>query len=427
MDYSVKVENISKAYKMYAKPTDRVLEALRLTRKQLFTEFWAVNDVSFALQPGEILGIMGRNGSGKSTLLKMITGVLTPTGGNVDVKGKVASLLELGAGFNLEYSGMENIYFYGTLMGMTSAQMDDRVDEITGFAEIGDFIHQPVKTYSSGMFSRLAFSCAVNVDPDVLIVDEILSVGDIRFQAKCFNKFKDFKRHGVTIIYVGHDIGTMRTFCDRCMWMNNGRVVEQGDPAYISSKYTEFMYMGDDSDFSEYKQDDPQEEGVEPLVKESYDQARDNRQPIAHWGSHTGIVSNIQLLDSEGDDANTLRPWDEVTIAFDYNAPDTDAEYLSLAFSIKNKEGMDFVVRTTHDQEINLAGKPSGHVEFKLRTLLNGGDYYLVIAVENRQNAAISYYEYIEGAKYFKVVNTDEVFGLYLPDVEISVEGNINA
>lgn len=149
---------------------------------------------------------MGRNGAGKSTLLKVITGVLTPTSGEVRVDGKISSLLELGAGFNPEYTGIENIYFYGTVMGMSKKEMDARVDDILKFAEIGDYVLQPVKTYSSGMFARLAFSCAINVEPDILIVDEILSVGDMRFQAKCFNKFKEFKKQGVTILYVGHDV-----------------------------------------------------------------------------------------------------------------------------------------------------------------------------------------------------------------------------
>lgn len=439
MEYAVKVENLSKAYKMYSKSTDRVLEALRLTKKQLYTEFWAVNGISFTLEKGEILGIMGRNGSGKSTLLKMITGVLTPSGGSVEVDGKVASLLELGAGFNLEYSGMENIYFYGTLMGMTSAQMDARVQDIINFAEIGDFVYQPVKTYSSGMFARLAFSCAVNVEPEVLIVDEILSVGDIRFQAKCFNKFKEFKRQGVTILYVGHDIATMRTFCDTCIWMNNGRIMDQGDPAYISSKYTEFMYTDDDSDFTEYKQggkgaeeadssghseaDERGDAPPTPQPAESYEQARDSRQPIAHWGSRKGMIKNISLT-GPGGEASHFAPRDELLISFDYDATGTDAADLSLAFSIKNNEGLDYIVRTTHDEGLDLSQKPRGRVSFRLRTLLNGGEYYLVVAAENRKNAVINYYEYIEGARYFKVVNTGDIFGLYLPDVQISAEGN---
>ena len=186
------VKNLSKTFDMYNSPMDKLKEALSPRGKIRHTEFHALTDLSFNVKKGEILGIMGRNGAGKSTLLKIITGILEPTSGSVEVSGRISSLLELGTGFNMEYTGIENIYFYGTLMGFTKKQMDKKLDDIIKFAEIGDYIDQVVKTYSSGMFARLAFSCAINVEPEILIVDEILSVGDMRFQAKCFNKFKEF-------------------------------------------------------------------------------------------------------------------------------------------------------------------------------------------------------------------------------------------
>jgi len=225
------INSVSKIYKMYNSPTDRLREAFSVSRKSYHSDFCALSNINFDVGQGEIVGIMGRNGAGKSTLLKIITGILSPTYGSVSVSGRISSLLELGAGFNVEYTGLENIFFYGTIMGLSRYEIQQKLQEIIEFAEIGDYIHQPVKTYSSGMFARLAFSCAINVEPEVLIVDEILSVGDIRFQAKCFNKFKEFKQKGVTILYVGHDISTMRTFCDRCIWLNNGRVVDIGEPS----------------------------------------------------------------------------------------------------------------------------------------------------------------------------------------------------
>ena len=246
------VENITKVYNMYNTPKDRLIEAF-LPKKKLHTEFYALKNVSFDVAEGEIIGIMGRNGAGKSTLLKIITGVLQPTSGKVTVSGRISSLLELGAGFNYEYTGLENIYFYGTIMGLTKQEIASRVDAIIAFAEIGDYIYQPVKTYSSGMFARLAFSCAINVDPEILIVDEILSVGDLRFQSKCFKKFKEFQQKGVTVLYVGHDIATMRSFCDRCIWLNHGEIVDSGDPAYISAQYMEFMFLDNISNFTTYK------------------------------------------------------------------------------------------------------------------------------------------------------------------------------
>ena len=249
----ISVNNISKVFKMYNTPMDKLKEAFSVSGKCRHTDFYAITDLSFDVYEGEILGIMGRNGSGKSTLLKMITGIFEPTTGDIDVSGRISSLLELGTGFNMEYTGIENIFFYGTLMGMSKEVMQSRVQSIIDFAEIGDYVYQPVKTYSSGMFARLAFSCAINVEPEILIVDEILSVGDMRFQAKCFNKFKEFKESGVTILYVGHDVGMMRTFCDKALWINNGKMVDIGDPTYISAKYTEFMYLEDINEFTSYK------------------------------------------------------------------------------------------------------------------------------------------------------------------------------
>lgn len=196
---------------------------------------------------------MGRNGAGKSTLLKIITGILEPTSGSVEVSGRISSLLELGTGFNMEYTGIENIYFYGTLMGFTKKQMDKKLDDIIKFAEIGDYIDQVVKTYSSGMFARLAFSCAINVEPEILIVDEILSVGDMSSRQNVLINLKNLKNKAVTILYVGHDVGMMRTFCDRCMWINNGKLVAEGDPTFITAQFTEFMYLDDTSDFTLYQ------------------------------------------------------------------------------------------------------------------------------------------------------------------------------
>jgi lipopolysaccharide transport system ATP-binding protein len=412
---------------MYDKPSDRLKESLGLTREILHRDFFALANVSFSVKPGEILGIMGRNGSGKSTLLKIITGVLTPTYGVVSVEGKISSLLELGIGFNSEYTGIENIYFYGTLMGMSNAQMDMKIEEILSFAEIGDYIHQPVKTYSSGMFARLAFSCAVNVEPEVLLVDEILSVGDIRFQAKCFKKFKHFKDQGVTIIYVGHDIGTMRTFCDTCMWLNNGKVVDIGEPVYISSKYTEFMYLDEQETFTESilmeketVKSVTEEVSTEPIKE--FAQAKANKEPLAHWGSAVGAITNIRLTGSDGAEIDYFAPKDTLAVSFEVpQNKELDYDHLSAAFSIKNREGVDLIVRTTFDEDIKITESKVIKFKFVLQSRLNTGEYYLVVALENRRDNVISYYEYIEGAAYFKVFCEREIYGVFLPDVEVRV------
>lgn len=199
-EVAIRVDDVSKLYKLYDKPSDRLKESLGLTRKKLYKEHYALHNVSFDVKRGETVGIIGTNGSGKSTILKIITGVLNPSGGHVEIDGRISALLELGAGFNMEYTGIENIYLNGTMIGFSREEIDAKMQDILDFADIGDFVHQPVKTYSSGMFVRLAFAVAINIDPEILIVDEALSVGDVFFQAKCYKKFEDFKKMGKTIL-----------------------------------------------------------------------------------------------------------------------------------------------------------------------------------------------------------------------------------
>ena len=227
---AIAVEHVCKVYKLYDKPTDRLKEALRLTRKQKYHEAHALSDVSFAVRQGECVGIIGTNGSGKSTILKIITGVLNPTSGNVTVNGRISALLELGAGFNMEYTGIENIYLNGTMNGFSEEEIRTRMQDILDFADIGDYVYQPVKTYSSGMFVRLAFSVAINIDPEILIVDEALSVGDVFFQAKCYHKFDEFKKMGKTIMIVSHDLSSIAKYCDRVILLNQGVKLGEGSP-----------------------------------------------------------------------------------------------------------------------------------------------------------------------------------------------------
>lgn len=236
-DWAIKIEHLSKVYKIFDKPTDRVKEALNPFRKRYSRDFYALNDVSLTIKKGETVGIIGKNGAGKSTILKIITGVLTPTSGSVQVNGRIASLLELGAGFNPEMTGIENIYMNGTIMGYTKEEMDDRLQDIVDFADIGEFIHQPVKMYSSGMFARLAFAVNVNVTPDILIVDEALSVGDVFFQNKCFKRMDALKKSGVTVLFVSHDMGSIRQLCDKCLWLENGGMRQYGNVEEIAAAY----------------------------------------------------------------------------------------------------------------------------------------------------------------------------------------------
>ena len=234
---AIDVRDVVKVYKLYDKPSDRIKEAFGLGRKQRAKLHYALSGVSMNIYRGETVGIIGTNGSGKSTILKIITGVLTPTSGEVKVNGRISALLELGAGFNMEYNGIENVYLNGTMMGFSEKEIDERLPDILEFADIGDYVYQPVKTYSSGMLVRLAFAVAINIDPEILIVDEALSVGDVFFQAKCYHKFEEFKKLGKTIVFVSHDLGSISKYCDRVFLLNHGKLLGEGGPKEMIDTY----------------------------------------------------------------------------------------------------------------------------------------------------------------------------------------------
>ena len=234
-ELAISLKNISKSYKRYARPVDRLKEIL-LSEKSRADTFWALRDINLVIPQGQTIGIVGQNGSGKSTLLQIIAGTLTPTVGEVQVNGRVGALLELGSGFNPEFTGRQNVFFYGRLLGLSQKEIAQRFDEIASFAEIGDFIDQPVKTYSSGMFVRLAFSVVTQVSADILIIDEALSVGDMYFQKKCIERMKSLKQQ-TSILYVSHSIASVRNFCDRAIWIKNGQVEKDGECSFVCEAY----------------------------------------------------------------------------------------------------------------------------------------------------------------------------------------------
>ena len=238
---AIQVKNLEKAYKLYNKSSDRLKETLGLGRKKRHTEHYALKGVDLTIHQGETVGIIGTNGSGKSTILKIITGVLNPTGGEVTVNGRISALLELGAGFNMEYNGIENIYLNGTMIGFSEKEIGEKMNDILEFADIGEYVYQPVKTYSSGMFVRLAFAVAINIEPEILIVDEALSVGDVFFQAKCYHKFEEFKSMGKTIVFVSHDLSSISKYCDRVVLLNQGVKLGEGEPKEMIDAYKQVL------------------------------------------------------------------------------------------------------------------------------------------------------------------------------------------
>lgn len=313
----IEVKNLSKVYNLYNKPIDRLKEALDFRKKQYHTKLYALNNISFNVEKGENIGIIGTNGSGKSTLLKILTGVVTATEGEVKVNGKVAALLELGAGFNHEYTGIENIYLNGTMMGFTKEEMDEKIPEIIEFANIGEFINQPVKTYSSGMFSRLAFAVAINVEPDILIVDEALAVGDTRFQIKCMHHMQKMIEGGTTILFVSHDINSVRRFCSKALWLNKGDVMMYGESNTVADAYLDFLKLGE---FSLEKDDNSKKEDHIEL-------------PEFVPGKNIADIVGFYIYNSQGEIVDEIEYDEEITIEVIYDVYDEkiDAPVLGIA------------------------------------------------------------------------------------------------
>jgi lipopolysaccharide transport system ATP-binding protein len=297
-EYAIEVNGLSKCYQIYDKPSDRLKQMLVRGRKQYYKEFWALKDVSFKIKKGETVGIIGRNGSGKSTLLQMICGTLNPTGGEVKVKGRVAALLELGAGFNPEFSGVENVYMAASLYGLSKAEIAERFHAIAAFADIGDHIIQPVKTYSSGMYVRLAFAVIAHVDADILVVDEALAVGDAVFTQKCMRFIRKFKESG-TLLFVSHDMGSVLNLCEFAVWLHSGQVQQIGEAKDISENYLQYTLQevyGTEAQLQEIEKPtkkDPKNQTEEEGAIETEARHTANATPLLDYQAEAQVLSNL--------------------------------------------------------------------------------------------------------------------------------------
>ncbi len=307
-EIAIRAEEICKVYKLYNRPTDRLLDALGLMRKNRFQEHTALDHVSFEVRKGETVGIIGTNGSGKSTILKIITGVLNPTKGKIAVDGRISALLELGAGFNMEYTGIENVYLNGMMMGFSREEMDVRLEGILSFADIGNFVNQPCKTYSSGMFVRLAFAVAINIDPEILIVDEALSVGDVFFQAKCYKKFEDFKAQGKTILFVSHDISSVAKYCDRVILLNRGNKLSEGEPKETIELYKKVLLKQEQNITSGQVLGGA--DGLQAAWKSNYVLNSD----VNEYGTGEAEIIDFALIDEYGSYTNCIQKGTSFTI-----------------------------------------------------------------------------------------------------------------
>lgn len=375
---AIKVSHLTKVYKLYDKPIDRLKESLHPLKKKYHKDFYALNDVSFEIKKGETVGIIGKNGAGKSTLLKIITGVLTPSSGHVHVNGRIASLLELGAGFNPEYTGVENIYLQGTLMGYSKEEMEAKIDEILAFADIGDFVYQPVKSYSSGMFARLAFAVAINVEPDILIVDEALSVGDFAFQAKCFQKFQTFQKAGKTILFVSHSTQQIIQYCNKAMLIHGGNLIKYSDDVKQTTYDYEVLIRKHDNEKIEQKN-----QTIEEVFQQEFDfDTTPNKEVNEHrFGTHEAIFRKITLshnINATETDA-IFTAGKKVYLRF-YIMAKKDFPSIVMGCSIKNRDGVTIWGDNTINMSISLRkGLNVISMEFDLNIMT--GEYFLYCGI----------------------------------------------
>ena len=416
---AISVKNLTKIYKLYDKPIDRLKETLSITKKKYHREHYALRDISFDVKEGESVGIIGTNGSGKSTILKIITGVLNQTSGELKVKGKISALLELGAGFNLEYTGMENIYLNGTMMGYTKEEIEKKLDNIINFADIGEFINQPVKTYSSGMFVRLAFAVAINIDPEILIVDEALSVGDVFFQAKCYKKFQEFRDMGKTIIFVSHDLKSVSKYCDKVILLNKGIFIEEGNPKKVIDTYKKILVNQFDK---EIKNEKEKEKNVESKVLwKSKMNLNSNK---LEYGNKDAEIIDFGILDENNILTNTVNKNESFRIKMKVRFNKKIQEPI-FAFTIKDIKGNEITGTNTMIEEVYFKNPERNdvvEVEFEQIMNLQGGEYLLSLGCTGFKDGDFTVYHRLYDVCSISVVSSKDSVGFYDMNSKVIVE-----
>lgn len=425
---AIEVQDVTKVYRLYDKPIDRLKESLNLTHKNYHRDFFALNQISFCVKKGETVGIIGTNGSGKSTILKIITGVLTPTTGTVKVEGVISALLELGAGFNMDYTGIENIYMNGTMMGFSRKEMDAKLQDILDFADIGDFVYQPVKTYSSGMFVRLAFALAINVEPEILIVDEALSVGDVFFQSKCYRRMEEIRKNGTTILMVTHDMGSIIKYCDRVVLLNRGSFVAEGKPGQMVDLYKKILANQMDgleadlqemNDFSGVDQEARADAGFGGGLMKDKLTINPNR---TEYGDGRAEIYDLGLFDERGNLTNLLLKGERFTIKerIRFHA---DLQSPIFTYTIKDKKGADLTGTNTMYEGADIKPVKSGdsyEVSFTQKMTLQGGEYLLSMSCTGFEQGEHVVYHRLYDVANITVISNKNTVGIY--DMESVVE-----
>jgi ABC-type polysaccharide/polyol phosphate transport system ATPase subunit len=398
---AIRVQDVSKAYPIFRHPRHRLLEAATFGRLRYHEDFWALRDVSLTVERGATLGIVGANGSGKSTLLQIIAGVVRATRGTVTTDGRVAGILELGAGFSPEFTGRENVIMYGAIMGMSRAEARKRLPAVEAFADIGEFIERPVRTYSSGMFVRLAFAAAIHVDPDILLVDEALAVGDAAFQHRCISKIKEFQRQGKTIVFVSHDMGLVKAICSEAALLHRGRLVRVGHPADIVN-----YYHGDVSTAAVGRNASPSPPATRPahaLFKPDPD--FDRRTGLFRHGSGAARIRNVELLAADDRPVSIVPFGSQVTLRVHVEFLE-DVPFSILGFYFRDKTGVDLVGTNTNEEGRPLPPRRAGEtlvVDFRQAVPLQPGPYSVSTAIAYSPTQPL-YLDWVDHALVFEVL-----------------------
>ena len=423
-------DQITKIYKLYDKPSDRMKEALGLSRKKRHKEHYALQGVDMTVYQGETVGIIGTNGSGKSTILKIITGVLNPTKGNLTVNGRISALLELGAGFNMEYNGIENIYLNGTMMGFSKKEIDEKLQDILDFADIGDYVYQPCKTYSSGMFVRLAFAVAINIEPEILIVDEALSVGDVFFQAKCYHKFDEFKKMGKTILFVSHDLSSIAKYCDRVVLLNKGHKLGEGTPKDMIDAYKQVLvgqYEVPEEEDSLLEDEDINELAAE--VSDGKKKRKDSsKKSVAksaellgvnpdalEYGTKAAVIHDYYVTDKKGTKTSAIIKGEEFTLHYKVRFEE-DIPAPIFAFTVKNVRGTEITGTNSMFEKAFLSAVKAGEekeVTFTQNMDLQGGEYLLSLGVTGYEGEKFEVYHRLYDVINITVVSDKDTVGYY--------------
>lgn len=418
---AIEVVDVVKVYKLYDRLRDRLKEAFGIGRNA-YKLHYALNGVSMKIYQGETVGIIGTNGSGKSTILKIITGVLNPTSGEIHVNGRISALLELGAGFNQEYNGIENIYLNGTMMGFSEREIDAKLTAILEFADIGDYVYQPVKTYSSGMFIRLAFAVAINIDPEILIVDEALSVGDVFFQAKCYHKFEEFKQMGKTIVFVSHDLSSISKYCDRVFLLNQGNLLGEGSPKKMIDAFKRVLVgqyeAAQDEETSLSDRFDAQAGSAQG------DAAMGVNPDLQEYGNMQARIIEYRLTDERGLPAMAILKGTEFTMHMKVRFFEHVPEPI-FAFSLKNAQGVEITGTNSMIEKAYLESGEPGQVKditFRQRMTLQGGEYLISLGVTGYRGDTFEVYHRLYDVINITVVSDKNTVGYYDMESEVIVK-----